>query len=38
MYILTYQDGEAAWFPDLAALLEHIELARNAIATAKGAA
>jgi hypothetical protein len=25
MYILTYPDGEAAWFPDLAAVLEHIE-------------
>ena len=25
IYILTYPDGDAAWFPDLAALLEHIE-------------
>lgn len=25
MYILTYPNGEAAWFPDLAAVLEHIE-------------
>ena len=25
MYILTYPDGEAAWFPDIAAVLEHIE-------------
>ena len=25
MYILTYPDGDAAWFPDLSAVLEHIE-------------
>ena len=25
MYILTYPNGDAAWFPDLAAVLEHIE-------------
>ena len=25
MYILTYPNGEAAWFQDLAAVLEHIE-------------
>ena len=25
MYILTYPNGDAAWFQDLAALLEHIE-------------
>ena len=25
MYILTYPNGEAAWFPGIGALLEHIE-------------
>ena len=25
MYILTYPNGEAAWFPDLSGVLEHIE-------------
>ena len=25
MYILTYPNGEAAWFPDLTGVLEHIE-------------
>jgi hypothetical protein len=25
MYILTYPGGDAAWFPDLAAVLEYIE-------------
>jgi len=25
MYILTYPNGDAAWFPGMGALLEHIE-------------
>jgi hypothetical protein len=25
MFILTYKNGDAAWFADLAAVLEHIE-------------
>jgi len=25
IYILTYPNGEAAWFPGIGALLEHIE-------------
>ena len=25
IYILTYPDGDGVWFPDLAAVLEHIE-------------
>jgi hypothetical protein len=27
MYILTYPNGDAAWFPGIGAVLEHIETA-----------
>ena len=33
MFILTYPGGDAAWFADMAAVLEHPELRTQRLAT-----